>query len=262
MDKLSQILAQLNPSTSDTMLTYTNEPPAAHFNRACKQAMKDLLNHVDNRWLFTHYRRRGGKSKGHPVGVAIAFFIDGQLYAGASACRLAAQAPSRQARREAQEQARIAMRAIGVHPTMQFAILAAMDTLQPDTAGTDTWLRHVGRWKAIKSARPLDAELAAAVSRMVYSHYVSALLNPSTRNVKTQNIVARAARRPELPEGFQNWLHARNDDGTRRVPYRVIGAIASSISSAIHEKAKLDVTEAAKIFADIAAEAAPVKTGA
>ena len=231
MDKgLSDVLAAVAPPQG-------KKPSLDYHSADCKDAIADLRKHVDNGWLFINYRRRNDKKHGHPVGVAVAFFIKGQLYAGASACRLPPATPSKRVRAEA---VKLLCKVAVEYDIPLQAMLNTVQHLSRRSKGVDTWSRHIGIWKAVSAARPLPTGLAAAVAHLSDNTFEDMCHNKSVRNFKLPNLMLRIAHHPDLPPAFASWLHAR-DGNSRKVPHRVTGAIISSCNSAVHVQAKHDV---------------------
>jgi hypothetical protein len=231
MDKvLSAIITAVAPPRG-------KKPSLSEHAWDCKDSIRTFRSHIDKERLYISYHRRNDKWRGHPTGVAVAFFISGQLYVGASACHLPADLPPKRVRRAAEDLIAHVLDMLQVSASMRSAITTTLHDIRPNTQGTDAWSRHVGIWKAIGAARPIDEKAAAGVARLASRMVATAKYDQ--REFKRANVMERVARHEDLSYDFYCYI------GGSAIPYRMAGAAVSVLTIAMHDKAKADVQAAA-----------------
>ena len=266
-NNLSTILAQVSSDTQTEPSPKSNDRPDVLYSKKCKAMRQKMRQIIDNGRFFIAYRRREDKFRGHPMGCAVAFLLDGRLYAGTSVCMMAEPPPTKRFRNAAIKW----MADVLAVDECQLAEQARL--WRPATTGTDLWSREIGLWKALQNARPVDMEAAKAVANVATSHYQAMKAEQAAGRVKKfkmANVMFNVANDAALPAPFSNcdldgnmsgWLHATLPSGKRCVPYRVTGTIVSVICAAANFQAKKDVTEAAKAIAKVAEVVKPAKVG-
>lgn len=239
-NRLDELINFCTPLAIRAVKNGVQESARVAYQHACKAAVADLRTCVDNGWVFINYRRRGDATSGHPVGAAVAFYYKEQLYVGASACMLAPVPIPKQVRQEA---ARLLLE-VGQEFALPVAeLVEAVQAMRPSAVGCDPWSRHIGIWKAVTAARPLDKSIAADVAKVSNELFEAARSDKSVRLFKLPNLMQRVAADPRLAS-FRSWLDSSvvHADGTasRMIPWRTRGTVISVIRNAVREQAKLD----------------------